>query len=284
MTTLIYFSLLGHLLGFEVILNYVELKSSFISIRNVFWRLHNSLFDRYAFGFTDAVIPISYRLEQQVHRFSRKPGSLRVPAIADPHRYISKRRQHSSSPYFAFCGSIGHIEIVEFILESFLIYREHGSIGITLIVNGKTEEFTHLSNIIESSGLGDTVKVVSDLTDDELAQVYANAYALLIPLRENVQDEARFPHKIAEYCFAGRPLVSTNFGEVKRLFTDKVNAVVCSKYNPREFSECLRYLSDNPAKADYIGENGRLLASSIFDYSVYALPLVQMVRALSGRS
>ena len=99
-----------------------------------------------------------------------------------------------------------------------------------------------------------------------LMDLYANALALIIPLDPgNIQDEARFSQKIAEYLSSGSPIISNNVGEIRYYFKDKENIILCD-YDIDGFVEVFKWVTRNPDKAKQIGVNGLNLKKKEFDY------------------
>ena len=105
--------------------------------------------------------------------------------------------------------------------------------------------------------------MISNVSDKELSVLYKNATGLLIPLRPNIQDEARFPHKFGEYLISGNPVITTNYGEVKYYFKDMVNALIAEIYDEKAFAEKMYYVITNPSECSIIGQNGKKVALEI---------------------
>src|SRR5690606_14287814 len=118
---------------------------------------------------------------------------------------------------------------------------------------------------INASSKKPCIKVFSKLPYSELVALYLNAKAVLIPLRNNLQDIARFPHKTGEYCASGRPIVATNIGEFKNYFTDEVNALLAEDYDVDMYAEKLRFVIENPEKAEEIGRKAYETGKREFD-------------------
>ena len=74
---------------------------------------------------------------------------------------------------------------------------------------------------------------------------YKNAKALLIPIRDTEQDNARFPNKIAEYSAAKKPIITTNSGVVKRYFNEE-SAFISKNYCIKEYSSIIDLAIANP--------------------------------------
>ena len=79
----------------------------------------------------------------------------------------------------------------------------------------------------------------SNIAYQDLLSLYKRADVLLIPLRDTIQDNARFPHKIGEYTASKRPILSTNSGELKYYFKDGVSALLTEEYSENAYVEKL---------------------------------------------
>ena len=112
------------------------------------------------------------------------------------------------------------------------------------------------------------VKVFRNLTDVQLSYLYANAKALLVPIRPNKKDIARFPHKIGEYLAASTTIITTAYGEIPNYFIDNYNALIAKDYNIDSYAAKMKLVISNPALASKIGINGFQTGLKKFDYRI----------------
>ena len=110
------------------------------------------------------------------------------------------------------------------------------------------------------------IKIVSFLPYNELIAYYKSSAALLIPLRNSIQDIARFPHKIAEYCAAGSPIITTKYGEPAKFLKHNKTALISENYTPLSFSKQMIYVIENPEIVRVIGNNSLNEGKNMFDY------------------
>jgi glycosyltransferase involved in cell wall biosynthesis len=89
---------------------------------------------------------------------------------------------------------------------------------------------------------------------------------LLIPLRQNDEDKARFPHKLGEYCASQGVIITTNNGEVPNYFTDLQNALVAESLNSDLFAEKMDYAITNKLNLSQIRRNAYKTGLQNFDY------------------
>jgi glycosyltransferase involved in cell wall biosynthesis len=220
------------------------------------------LFDRY--------IPISHFLENHLQSKNSKAQTLLIPPICDFDNFQSLGTNNkNTNAYFLFCGSAAYSEVVVFIIESYLKMKNRAAVQLYLVLSGKCEP--SLQALIDSNK--SSIKVFSNLDYTDLITLYKNALGLLVPLREIIQDEARFPQKICEYVASGKIIISTNVGEVKFYFKDLSNAVLADNYTTDSYSQKLDWVVSNEDKLKVLETNSYDTGKKYFDYKAYVLPL-----------
>ncbi|MFB6318214.1 glycosyltransferase [Saccharicrinis sp. FJH54] len=263
--------IISRIKGYKVYYPHHEEEEVSLKNKNIIFRLNLYLFKRYAYKLLDGVFPISMYLERQIFNSNNKIRILRLPPMTD-FEFFEKVRQkyHSKSnnKYFLYCGSMAYYDVIEFIINSFelLNNQEYKLILISSGCEIKAKKLEHRINISTKSNL---IRFYKYLDYEDLAIKYIEACALLIPLRNNVQDIARFPHKISEYTASKTPLISTNLGEMQVFFKHFENALLADQYDPNEFAGLMKFVINNPTKAKEIGLNGFEIGKEHFDYKSY---------------
>jgi len=261
-----HYCILGKVFRFRVLLNYVEYNSQLRGRRrNVWKRINDILFENYIFRFLQGALPISEILAQLAVRSNPRLPYLKVPVLADFSKFVVPFEPPGE--YFVFCSRASYLYLFEFVIGSFELL-ENFRIRLKLIVYGKRGDLDKLRDLIKSSTKSTLIDVLSELDYSELVSCYSKAIALLIPLKPILKDAARFPHKIGEYSAAGRPIITTGFGEILNYFEDGVNALVAEKYDCQLFAEKMDFVLKNPEQADYIGKQGLLTGRKYFDHVV----------------
>jgi glycosyltransferase involved in cell wall biosynthesis len=278
-----YYWILSRLAGFAIVLNKAEQHTSTIRNPNALKRVNAFLLDHHAPKLADGVIPISSFLVDETKKIAPGKPWLKVPILVDRARFDGLVRSPECT-YFLFAGYLAYLGIVTFILRAFDSCRSEKAAYLYLVVNGSAEEFAQLNQEIASCRKKEFIKVYSKLTDRELSQLYINAYALFIPLRQTVQDTARFPHKIGEYCASGRPMVTTNVGEVRDYFKNRETAFVVQNFDEQEYARAIEEVMDDPALADRVGGEAMRLAGRTFHYQVYGRQVREFIEHLVKRS
>ena len=283
---LLWYKILARILGFRTVLNYAEHIKAIKKERTAKLDLNAILYDKFAFGLVDGVIPISDFLEEQVRqRFPHKP-MLKIPVLCDYSEFerlpvnAHNQVEHSAEDrFFLFC-SVFNKELIFFIIESFASLNNQKGYQLYLVVNGGPVQLRRLDDYIKSLPYGDMIKVFSKLPYQQLVDYYLQAKALLIPMRPVVRDIARFPHKIGEYTASGNPIISTNFGEIKNYFQDQLNGLIADNYEVSDFASKMQFVIDQPLVSANIGDEGKKVGLEHFDYLLYGSRMLSFFKSL----
>ena len=272
--------LYSRLLGFPVAFNYVELLSSMQHRSALNLKINDFFMDRFMIKRMDAALPISELLKANFTKIAPQKPQFKIPVLCDFSLFDLPKRTPDEQ-YFLYCGSVGYKEIIDFILEAYAQIHQNAHVKLYLIVSGGSQEaYEQLNEDFERWGIKEKVKVFNNIPYSQLVDLYLHAIALLIPLRNTVQDTARFPHKIGEYLATGNPIITSNYGEVAYYFQDNVNALIADKYEVATFSDKMQYVLNNQAKAIEVGQNGKEYGLNNFNYLSYGEDLIQFLENL----
>lgn len=274
--TVFYGSLLNFL-GRPVCLVYFEMRSKVDTRKKWYHKINDFLFDNYIFTFVNGVVLISEELKKHLNkRYPNKP-SIKIPPLVNFSEFNAKRLPKED--YFLFCGSLEYLDIIKFIIRSFLKIAFPHSCKLYLVVNGDRYLLSKLVSHISELGLEGKVRLLSGLSKQDLYFNYINSKALLIPIRNTAQDKARFPQKIAEYTASKRPIITCNNGEIKNYF-DESSAFISENYDIKEYAQQMQKAIENPSLCDQIGRNGFEIGKHHFDYHNYSVPFDKFLQNL----
>ena len=265
-STLLYYRCWATLLGFPIVMNYVEYRSVFetTSRRN---KISWFLTDRFAPALVDGIFPISEFLIEHVKKQSKTPY-LKVPTLCDFTRYSYLEPEKDTPRYLLYCGSAAYYEVANFIIASFEGIKEGPDVFLYLIINGWPEQVEKVNKRIKQSSKSHLIKTFSKVSNEDYSRLLFQSEGLLIPLRPNVQDAARFPNKVGEYVASGNPMVTTQVGEIAYYFKDGESAFIAEDYEENSFAQKMQQLIDHPAEASAIGVEGKRIGHQEFDYKV----------------
>lgn len=227
--------------------------------------LNQYLYNKYVWKMMDAAFPISDVLEKEIKALNQSLPTLRIPAITDI-AFIDSVEPKKGN-YFLYCGAASYIEIVEFCIKAFEQLDDNETF-LYLVVSGNQENVKKIENRIAKSIKSKKIQRFSYLSYSDLIGYYKGAKGLLIPLRDTVQDTARFPHKVAEYCASGVPIISTQIGEVSNYFKHEESAYLALEYDTKQYAKLMYSVLENHNNEN-ITANAKIVCRNNFDYKEY---------------
>jgi len=273
---LVYYRIVSKILGFRLVIQYVELRSAIQNKKNYFTRLSDILFDNYCFHFCDGIIVISEFLKNRSLKKKKSLPLIKIPAICDFDEFdISTKVLHENC--LMFCGTIQYLEVIEFVLKVFVQLRDEKLYlgNLFLVIGGdlKKQGFKDLENEINKSGYKDCITLKKNVAYSELITIYHKAEMLIVPLRNTFQDIAGFHHKVGEYSATSRPIISTNLGEIQHYFKDGYSAILAEEFKVSSYVEKLTQYLGSEETLNKIGREGNIVGQEKLNYKTYSNPL-----------
>ncbi len=214
-------------------------------------------------------------------RRSRKISMLYIPTMINPGEEEKSETQVSQNiSRVLFAGSPIYSETIRFIIKSmgFVINKYP---NCQLMITGCRETDPHgawMQSEKIGTALQDNIIFAGYVSRNELLTLYKSSNALLIPLFDDLVSKARFPIKIGEYLLSGRPVITTNVGEVTKYFKNNENAFICEPGDPKAFAELILAALKNPNRANEIGQMGQSVAIKNFNYSIWGKELAKFIK------
>lgn len=216
-------------------------------------------------SFVNAIFPISHFLEEKSQKF-HKPTML-LPVLGDFSQEIAKPTTGFSS--FAYCCGAGFLMRNTFVVDAFIQMKRQcpeADCKLILVVVGNEAQIKQCHEYIDCLQMGEYIQLKHQIPFEELKRIYDTSIALIAPLDPtNVQDEARFSQKIAEYVSTGRPIITNNVGEIPYYFEDGKSACIVP-YSIEDFALAMQNLWSDPDKATSIGQGGYQVGLNYFYY------------------
>lgn len=280
---IVYYKILSKIFHFKACLVYVEFRSSIPTRQKGLTKFNDKLFDKFCHKFCDSAIVISEYLKNNLSK--RRPALpiLKIPAVTDFNYFKNIKPFYSEQGYMMYCGTVTYIEVISFIIDLFERTKSSGIYDgqlILVVSKNKQSERQQLNDRINKSPYSGSILLKSNIDYAELVSYYRGADILLIPLRSTIQDVARFPHKISEYTAASKPILSTNVGEMRYYFKDKISAILADEYSVESYyravSECLL----TKKELHKLGENAYETGLKNFHYLAYSKLLKEFISSL----
>lgn len=273
----ILYKLMAWIIGAKMVSQYCELHSC--TMRNgLYFRFNKKFIDSFVPKLWDGAFCISHFLMEECHKTSPKTKTMLVYPICNFTFYNEKTTGMSiNEDYMLFCSSVSYQSVVRFAIKSYLQSKASEVMRLVVVLSGDRQRIDKLKKEFPE------VTFLYDIDYTLLIDYYRKAKALLIPLRDNVRDKARFPHKICEYVAAKGLVVTTNLGEMPYVFKDGENALVANGYDINTFSEKLDMLATSH---DFmpIRNNCYQMGLELFDIHAYLTPMKAFLDSVTEMS
>lgn len=266
--------LVSRLVGAKVVYDYVEYKS-ILETNSLYAKINNKLVDYKGAKLWDGVLPISEFLKEKALEVNPHLIFQKVTPLCD--FGLIEKINSSNAPngrYVLYCSSIAYQDVADMIANSFYNSKLKNDCKLVMVLSGNKDTIKAFSNKYPQ------ICVVTSLPYNDLITYYKNAEALLIPLRNSIQDTARFPNKICEYLAARGIIITTNVGEIPMYFKDGMNAIVAEGYSEEELIEKFNKLALGGYDLDSIHRNAYETGLKYFDSYSYQQPMKSFLEKL----
>ncbi|HUH12415.1 MAG TPA: glycosyltransferase family 4 protein [Longimicrobiales bacterium] len=139
---------------------------------------------------------------------------------------------------------------------------------LVYLVAGHGPDRARLEGLASERGLGDAVRFLGAVPEDQLPALYDAADLFVLPVRtEEGDDEVEgFGIVFAEAAAAGTPSVAGRAGGAPEAVRDGETGVLVAPDDPAALADALRRLLEDPAERRRLSEGGRRAAESYYTW------------------
>lgn len=183
-----------------------------------------------------------------------------------------------------YIGNLSHREIVYLIDICADIKQRIPGFHLTIFGDATGDQRTDLQKVIIARGLVGTVSIEAPVRSVDLPPILIGADVLILPRARGEFSDAGFPNKLGDYLATGRPVITTNVGDIPRYLVDKESAFLVEPDNCDAFVETLYHVLSNKELADSVGLGGRIVAQRLFDSASVAKQIVAFIVGIPTRA
>jgi len=152
--------------------------------------------------------------------------------------------KHRREPFLLFVGGMEARKGLEFAIQTLEILTRRGR-ELQLLAVAKpgfrgVESHAWFEHLIERCGVSGKVRIIENVSDEQLIDLYSRASVFLLPTRMEGWGLA-----IMEAMAAGCPVVSTRAGGVPELVTDGENGLLTDVGDLSGFADAVEHLMDD---------------------------------------
>ena len=208
----------------------------------------------------------------------------RRQSTTSPSAFSLQPSASSGLPLLLSVGRLVEAKGFETLLDAYALMRDRG-VRFKAVIVGEGPLRNALERQIAARGLTDVVEMKAALPQETLRQLYAGAYAFVLPcvVADN-GDRDGIPNVILEAMAMGLPVVSTDLSGIPEAVRDQQTGLLVPSRDPNRLAQGLAHLLQHPEVARTFGERGRQWVATQFDERAHMERLVTVMRELLDSS
>ena len=164
---------------------------------------------------------------------------------------------------FVYVGNIGTLQLIGEIAEAGKIIGTRGDVEVHLAGMGLQSE--NLKKYIADNSLKDIVTYYGPLPLEKAVTLYADADALIVPLKEGGTVGKTIPNKLVQYLKYARPIIGSLSGDGRDVLV-KTKGAVLADQNAESIAKAMETIIDLPAdKKEEMGRQNKLYYEEHFE-------------------
>lgn len=184
--------------------------------------------------------------------------------------------QHSKENSVVYVGGISEKRGIYTILESLLILEE-----VTLNLAGSINNEEQL-NKMKNNKSWPLVDYYGFVGREEVKEILNKSRVGLTVLHPMPSYEDSLPIKMFEYMAVGLPVVASNFPLWERIIKKNNCGICVDPESPEEIARAIKWLMDNPEKAEEMGRNGQKAVQNEYNWESESLRLMEFYNDIEG--
>src|ERR671918_1768376 len=178
----------------------------------------------------------------------------RIPPSVDPELFPAAPSRRNGAFKVLYAGTVGMSQGVGTLMDAAELLD--GNAEIEIVIAGDGAEGPELRRRLTRGGLHN-VTMLGRVPHERIPELYAEADAAVVLLRDKPLFEGALPTKMFEAMSAGRPLVLSAAGEAATLVEEASCGVVVPPERPNELAAALAELGGDRERAGKLGAAGR---------------------------
>lgn len=141
------------------------------------------------------------------------------------------------------------------------------------LLGGKFSPQTLKEKILKKAG---NIDYLSWLSLDEVVETMLKSKIGIIIPQPNERYKTNYPVKLFEYMAAGLPVIASKEGVSSNFVIESKSGVLVNPTKPKEVAEAISYLLNHPVEAEQMGERGKNMVFSKYNWEKESEVLVNL--------
>lgn len=215
----IFFRLFSAFTGVRLICEVNEFPLCVIKNKKLSVFLHKLFVFPWYFKIYNGYSLISNELISFYSKYSNKRILKLLPMTVDFDRFINPDYK-TGEKYLFYAGSLNQAKDgIIFLIRAFArVCKEVKDLKLCMAYN--TDDNTRIiQNLINELKLQDKIKFLKNVDRKEIPGLLANSLMCVLPRPDSPQARGGFPTKLGEYLASGKPVITTDVGEIPKFLT-----------------------------------------------------------------
>jgi glycosyltransferase involved in cell wall biosynthesis len=227
------------------------------------YELQYKCFDRYLDG---KICLSDFLVKESLLYGLSKNKILKIPHFIDTDFFIKDSVKSNSNNFtIGFCGAIYSLNGIYILIEAFkLAVKKNPNFRLLLIGTTHLREKDFFDEAIQE--IKDHI-IFPGMVSAKHVPDYLNKCDVLVnPREKSVLADSGFPTKIGEYLSTGKPVVTSQTGDLSDYFQDKEDIFFFESGDSKGLSDLLLFIYNNEKLAKRVAKNGLLSARKHLNY------------------
>jgi glycosyltransferase involved in cell wall biosynthesis len=237
----------------------------------LFFSVYKKLYIKYVYKLFDGMIVISNKLKNYFRdKVNKNCKIVLIPVITDTEIFKTPLEpKQDGTINIVYAGSMCERKDGVLTLIKSFSQLIHSKSKCRLYLVGSSSNKNNINQIktlISNLKIENDVILTGYLKNKDYIDALGNADILVLGKPLSTESNYCFPTKLADYLSTGKPVITTNTGEIKDFIIDGFNGYLVKPGDPDEFAEKLLFIINNYDYAIKVGRRGKELAKTKFDY------------------
>lgn len=177
-----------------------------------------------------------------------------------------------NSKIFVYLGKL-YLKDHKLLVESFVSFLQKTSKDVELFIVGNNKPLRF--------DLPPNIHYTGWVSEEECKSYVTAADICLLPLSLTKANIARWPSKVTDYIAAGKPVISTNVGDVGEIFNSNEIGILVKDSSKDSFMKAMLDILRDEKKWNFFGRNSQVYATENLDWNILVSKAVQFYQSLT---
>ncbi len=225
----------------------------------------------------DAIIANSSHTANEVKRLCGE-RSIEIKGYGCPVESVSTPATRPEKPTILYVGRLIERKGIRYLIEAFSLLQKEVDANLLLVGKGVLRD--ELQEQIDNAGLADSVKLLIDVGNEDLAKLYLSSTVFVLPaIVDSKGDTEGLGVVLIEAMTFGLPVVASNVGGIPDVVINEETGLLVPEKDPKALAYALKRVIEDSQLADKFTFNAQKHIESCFSWPA----VIEKLDILYGR-